>query len=117
MQKQQAELAQSVAGIDASISRVAVAEENFVSGVGTDFAAFVARASHISAQVDRAQARREVALANAIRSRLQDEMQEVNEYLLVARIAVARATDQLAELAGVEVEAASNAHAGAEAGP
>ena len=85
-----------LSGIDGKIARVAAAEEQFVAGVGTDFSLFESRADDLLARVTQARASREGLLAREIRSRMQDEMQRIEQYLLVTRIAIARATDQLA---------------------
>ena len=84
------------ADIDARIARVQGAESQFVATVGTDFLAFLERADDITAMVNDARVTRETLLANEIRGRMQDEMKQVQQYLLVTRIAIARATDQLA---------------------
>lgn len=99
LRKAHGELATLVDASQSSVQRVRVAEENFVAGVGTDFQAFVDRAAVIANQVDDARVAREELLAQEIRGRMQDEMRQVEQYLLVTRIAIARATDHLA-LAG-----------------
>lgn len=85
-----------LASIDDKIARVTAAEEQFVAGVGADFTLFQSRADDLLAQVNLARSSREELLAGEIRSRMQDEMQTIEKYLLVTRIAIARATDQLA---------------------
>ncbi len=85
-----------VADIDQRIYRVQGAEAQFAAGVETDFIAFADRATDIRAQVDSALDNRELALAEQLRRGMQREMREVQQYLLVTRIAIARATDQLA---------------------
>lgn len=82
--------------VDARIERVQGAESNFMAGVGTDFLVFQDRAADITTMVNAARTGRESLLANEIRARMQQEMQQVQQYLLVTRIAIARATDQLA---------------------
>ena len=82
--------------VDARVQRVQNAEDHFTAGVATDFHAFAQRADVIAARVDQALNGREEMLAAEIRRGMQREMLEVQEYLLVARIAIARATDQLA---------------------
>ena len=84
--------------VDVRVVRVQGAQDNFVAGVGTDFAVFVDRAEEIAARVSTARIGREVLLANEIRGRMQREMRQVEQYLLVTRIAIARATDQLAQV-------------------
>lgn len=96
LHKQLAQLSELVGESEAQVARVSVAEENFVAGVGTDFQLFVDRAEQISARVSSARLQREEMLAGEIRRRMQDEIRQVEQYLLVTRIAIARATDHLA---------------------
>ena len=90
------ELNELIADIDARIELVANAEDQFVAGVGTDFLVFMDRANDISQMVTDARLARETMLAQEIRGRMHQEMRQVQQYLLVTRIAIARATDQLA---------------------
>jgi hypothetical protein len=101
--KQHKELVRVLADLDLRIARVGDAEEQFVGSVGTDFLAFIDRADAITSMVRSARESRETLLANEIRSRMNQEMQQVHRYLLVTRIAIARATDMLANVQ-VEVE-------------
>ena len=82
--------------LDARIARVQEAEENFSAGVETDFYVFIERSNDIVAQVREARQGREELLAGEIRARMQQEVQQLQQYLLVTRIAIARATDVLA---------------------
>lgn len=82
--------------VDQRIARVQGAERQFVAGVETDFLNFIDRANAISDQVRTARDRREVMLAQEVKAGMQREMRQVEQYLLVTRIAIARATDQLA---------------------
>ena len=82
--------------VDARINRVANAESEFAAGVETDFLAFTDRADMLTADVARALNAREVALAGELRRGMAREMKEVQQYLLVTRIGIARATDELA---------------------
>jgi hypothetical protein len=82
--------------VDLRIQRVQISETQFAAGVETDFLAFSNRAADISVEVDTALSNREVALASQLKHGMQREMREVQQYLLVTRIAIARATDQLA---------------------
>lgn len=82
--------------VDGRISRVANAEAEFAAGVETDFLAFTDRADMLTADVARALDAREVALAGELRRGMAREMKEVQQYLLVTRIGIARATDELA---------------------
>lgn len=87
---------QVLADVDGRITEVQNAEAEFSAGVETDFLLFTDRANNISAQVNRARENREIALAAELKRGMQREMREVQQYLLVTRIAIARATDQLA---------------------
>lgn len=66
-----------------------------MAGVETDFLAFNDRAVELRRNVDTALDHREVALAHELRRGMAREMQEVQKYLLITRIGIARATDQL----------------------
>ncbi|MGE0622250.1 MAG: hypothetical protein AB7I04_03205 [Pseudomonadales bacterium] len=85
-----------LADVDARIVRVANAEAEFAAGVETDFLVFADRADVITRNVSRALNDREMALAGEIRRGMAREMREVQQYLLVTRIGIARATDALA---------------------
>ena len=87
--------------MDAHTNRLASAQHEFVSGVGTRFQDFLARADTIAGLLQESRLNRENRLAGEIRARMGEEMRRVEQYLLVTRIAIARATDQLA-LAGLE---------------
>ena len=91
------DIQQVVRDVDARIERAQSAEDQFVAGVATDYLLFTDRAQVITSQVDRALDNREQELANELRRGMQREMREVEQYLLITRIAIARATDQLAE--------------------
>ena len=85
-----------LADVDSRITRVANAESEFAAGVETDFLAFTDRADVLTSDVAEALSDREVALAGEIRRGMAREMKEVQQYLLVTRIGIARATDALA---------------------
>lgn len=85
-----------LADVNDRIARVQSAERRYMAGVQTDFLAFAERADVVAVRVDDALRGREESLAAEIRRGIQHEMREVREYLLVARIAIARATDLLA---------------------
>lgn len=82
--------------LDERIARVANAEAEFAAGVETDFVLFSDRADMLTANVTRALTAREVALAGELKRGMAREMKEVRQYLLVTRIGIARATDELA---------------------
>jgi hypothetical protein len=94
--KKSAGTAELLVDLDQRVARVQSAKDHFASGVATDFQQFAQRADMIATRVDHALNGREEMLAAEIRRGMQREMLEVREYLLVARIAIARATDQLA---------------------
>jgi hypothetical protein len=95
-EKQTAETQALLVEIDAKLARVAHAEDVIAAGVETDFLAFQTRADAITTQVAVAIADRETRLGNQIRSGIHREMAQVERQILVTRIAIARATDQLA---------------------
>jgi hypothetical protein len=88
--------AEQLAEIDAKLVRVSRAEGVLAAGVQTDFLAFQTRADAITREVAVAIADRETRLGNQIRSGIHREIAQVERQLLVTRIAIARATDQLA---------------------
>jgi hypothetical protein len=96
LRNQQRDLQGVLRDVDARVSRVERAENNFEAGVGANFAAFTSRADRISRLVGAARVSREQLLAGEIRGRMEQEMRQVEEYLLVTRMAIARATDLLA---------------------
>ena len=96
LRKQHQELVGLLDDVDSRIARVESAESEFIAGVATNFMVFQDRANAITTQVKTARQGRETLLANEIRGRMQQEIQQVQQYLLVTRIAIARATDQLA---------------------
>ena len=95
-EKQTAETQALLVEIDAKLARVTHAEDVIAAGVETDFLAFQARADAITKQVAVAIADRETRLGNQVRSGIHREMAQVERQILVTRIAIARATDQLA---------------------
>jgi hypothetical protein len=88
--------AEQLAEIDAKLVRVARAEGALAAGIQTDFLAFQTRADAITREVAVAIAARETRLGDQIRSGIHREIAQVERQLLVTRIAIARATDQLA---------------------
>ena len=71
-------------------------EERFVSGVQTDFLALQTRADSIADMVRSARASRETMLAKELRAGMARERAQLERYLLLTRIAIARAMDQIA---------------------
>lgn len=96
LSRQHTENTALLADVDVRITRVANAESEFAAGVETDFMAFTDRADVLTADVSRALNAREVALAGELKRGMAREMKEVQQYLLVTRIGIARATDELA---------------------
>ena len=94
--RRSAELQELTAAIDARAERLEHAEARYTQTVAADFSTFARRAESVRALVDGARDNAEERLAREIRNGMQREMEEVAQYLLVARIAIARATDQLA---------------------
>jgi len=95
-QKQAEETQAILADIDSKLARVTLAEGVIAYGVQTDFLSFQTRADAITAQVSVALADRETRLGDQIRAGIHREITQVERQLLVTRIAIARATDQLA---------------------
>ena len=96
LKKQQDGNLSLLADVDARIERVTNAEAEFAAGVEADFMAFTDRTDVLTAEVSRALNQREMALAGELRRGMAREMKEVRQYLLVTRIGIARATDELA---------------------
>lgn len=85
--------------VDARIDRLTEAEARFAAGVETDFVMLADRAGDVSNRVAAALDSRRSVIAEALERGLRREMHETEQYLLTARIAIARATDQLADAA------------------
>lgn len=94
-----------LAEVETRIARLSGAEQRFAAGVETQLDALAGRAGDVSTQVADAMVDRRRVIADALERRLRDEMSRTRQYLLTARIAIARATDQLA-LAAPEAPAA-----------
>jgi prephenate dehydrogenase len=85
-----------LADVDARIARVDRAETEFATGVEADFGQLADRSSELARDVAMQLADREAAIAEAFRRTVDEEQAHVEQHLLSARIAIARATDQLA---------------------
>ncbi|HEX7035147.1 MAG TPA: hypothetical protein VF210_05205 [Pseudomonadales bacterium] len=85
-----------LAGVDARIERLEGAEARFAAGVEADFLALTERSSAVAERVAAALDERRRVIAAALRRGLDDEVARTRDYLLTARIAIARATDRLA---------------------
>lgn len=90
------ETAAVLADVDERVARVRSAEADFVAGIETDFLLLAQRAATVRESIAAAVQEREERLAGEIRRGMRDEMQQVQQYLLVTRIAIARTADQLA---------------------
>ncbi|MCZ6854434.1 MAG: hypothetical protein O7G86_11000 [Gammaproteobacteria bacterium] len=88
-----------LADVDERIFRVEEAESRYVASVETEFVEFSERARDITRRVDAALIDREERLAAEIRNGMNRERAEVEQHLLITRIAIARATDRLAQVA------------------
>lgn len=85
-----------LATLDGSLLRLDRAEDVFTAGVGIDFARLRDRSVQLGETVAVAITDREQRLAGEIQRGMRQEMAQVRRYLLVARVAIARTTDQLA---------------------
>lgn len=85
-----------MAEVDARIERLVGAEARFAAGVEADFVALTERSAAVSARVAGALDERRRIIAAALRRGLDEEVARTRDYLLTARIAIARATDRLA---------------------
>lgn len=85
-----------LADVDARVARVQSAEAQFAAGVETNFKALASRAAQVRQAVAQAVSERETQLAQELRRGMRQEMQQVQQYLLVTRVAIARTADQLA---------------------
>jgi hypothetical protein len=85
-----------LADIDSRIARVQSAEHGLATGVQTDFLAFQTRADAIAEAVHKARDLRQGMLAAQLREGIRRERGQVEKYLLLTRIAIARAMDQIA---------------------
>jgi tetratricopeptide (TPR) repeat protein len=94
--RQQQETELLLADVDSRMQRAEQAEGEFVAGVETDFMVFTDRADSLAAEVNSALKSREVALASQLKRGMAKEREEVQRYLLAARVGIARATDHLA---------------------
>lgn len=91
-----------LAEVEQRMVRLAEAEARFAAGVETDFVVLNDRAETVARRVEAALSSRETLIARALIEGLEREAQRTREYLLTTRIAIARATDALAEAGGAE---------------
>jgi hypothetical protein len=87
---------EQLAAIEARIARLERAEAELQAGVGTDFRLLAERAASLANTVAIQLDEREAAIARALERAVEDEVQRLGQYLLAARVAIARTTDQLA---------------------
>lgn len=76
--------------------RLQAAEVGLQAGLLADFSAFSGRAGALAARVEDALTEREEQLALELKRGMQREAQQVQQYLLTARVAIARTLDQYA---------------------
>ena len=84
--------------MQAQAMRLQAAESGLQAGVLADFTQFKQRANDLAARVERALDNREEQLALELKRGMQNEAQQVQKYLLTARIAIARTLDQYAAI-------------------
>lgn len=84
------------ASMEAQAQRLQVAESGLQAGVLADFSQFTQRAGDLAARVEDALATREEQLAMELQRGMQREALQVQQYLLTARVAIARTLDQYA---------------------
>ena len=87
--------------LQAQARRMQAAEAVFTRGVMTDFAGLRDRASSSLARVDAALVEREEMIAQALIDGMRQEAQQVQRYLVSARVGIARALDRSVAQAGV----------------
>jgi L-serine deaminase len=85
-----------LADVDMRIERLAGAEARFAAGVESNFRVLSDRVERVSERVTAALEARRRVIAQALQRGLEQEMARTRQYLITARIAIARATDQLA---------------------
>ncbi len=93
-----AELEKLSASMRAQAERLQAAEAGLQTGVLAEFSQYSQRADNLLARVDGALLKREKQLAQEIKRGMRREAEQVEEYLLTARIAIARTLDQYAAI-------------------
>ncbi len=96
-----------LAEADTRIERLTAAEARFAAGVETDFLALQDRTDTMTRRVAASLDRRRQVIGQALRRGLDQEMARTRQYLLTARIAIARASDQLASTPAADAEPGS----------
>jgi len=86
------------ASMRAQAERLQTAEAGLQTGVLAEFSQYSQRADSLLARVDGALLKREEQLAQEIKRGMRREAEQVEEYLLTARIAIARTLDQYAAI-------------------
>ncbi len=89
------------ASMQEQTNRLQAAEAGLQAGLLADFAKFSSRAEELVVRVDSALVDREQQLALEIKRGMQREAEQVQKYLLTARIAIARTLDQYAAIGEV----------------
>lgn len=98
LEKSLAEIKKTQGELNQQVARVQGAQAQFVANTETNFVRLNQRADKMHVQVGQAIEQREQILAQEIRKGMLQEQQQVKQYLLATRIAIARASDQLAVL-------------------
>ncbi len=80
----------------AQTNRLQAAEQGLQSGLLADFSGFKRRTNELAARVERALGVREEQLALELKQGMERESEQVQQYLLTARVAIARTLDQYA---------------------
>ena len=94
--RQKQAVVQALADVDVSIDRVQTAEHAYVGTVGLRSEEYQPRVESLRTRITQAMRTREVALAQHLQSRMQEESVRIEQYLFLTRIAIAQASDQLA---------------------
>lgn len=94
--RQKQAVVQALADVDVSIDRVQTAEQAYVGSVGLRSEAYLPRVESLRTRIAQAMQAREVALAERLQSRMQEESERIEQYLFLTRVAIAQASDQLA---------------------
>jgi hypothetical protein len=96
LERELAETRELLGTVDARIARLTRAEAELDAGAAADFRAVAARGGALAAAVASRRAASEAELAASFRRALEREIALTDGYLMTARVAIARTTDQLA---------------------
>ena len=87
----------------AQATRLQAAQGDLAEGVVADYARLRGRSEQLVAKIDSALSSRERQIAAELQQGIRRESEQVDEYLLTARIAIARALDQYADVSAQAV--------------